>query len=412
MDNNLLAKYASLTVCKGANVQKGQYVVIQAPYFAAEFARMCALEAYKCEASYVECNLYDDELSKLHYLYADENELKEMPQWQFDKRKSAIDKGCCFINIISPIPEVFNDVDANVLASVNMARNKKMKPLQYYTMNSVGQWTIVAYPNVKWAKKLFSDLDETSANEKLMEAILEAVRVNDEDDVNALWDKHDNDLLNYCHKLNDYNFKSLHFVNDLGTDLHVGLVKNHIWAGGAEYTSDGRKIIFNPNMPTEEVFTMPDRNNVNGKVVATKPLSYNGKVFNDFSFVFKDGKIIDFDSKTEKDFLRQVLDMDEGTRHIGEVALISYDSPISNQNILYYNTLFDENASCHLALGACYPQNINGGDNMDETTLLANGGNVSINHIDFMFGSKDMNVYGQTYNGETIQIFKDGNFCI
>lgn len=412
MDNNLLAKYAKLTVCKGANVQKGQYVVIKAPYFAAEFARMCALEAYKREASYVECNFFDEQLTRLHYKYANEDELKNLPQWQYDKSKYAIDKGCCYIYITSPIPDVFNDVDAKLLADVNLAVNQKMKPLQYYTTNSVGQWTIVAYPNVKWAKKLFSDLDEDEANNKLMEAILQAVRVDEDNDPNILWDKHDKDLLDHCRKLNEYNFESLHFVNDLGTDLYVGLVRDHIWAGGMEVTTDGRKISFNPNMPTEEVFTMPDRNRVNGKVVATKPLCHNGKVFTDFSFVFKDGLIVDFDAKTEKEYLRQVLDMDEGTRHIGEVALISYDSPISNQNILYYNTLFDENASCHLALGACYPTNIKNGDAMDDEQLLANGGNISINHIDFMFGSKDMNVYGKTYSGEEIQIFKCGNFCI
>lgn len=179
MDNNLLAKYAKLTVCKGANVQKGQYVVIKAPYFAAEFARMCALEAYKREASYVECNFFDEQLTRLHYKYASEDELKNLPQWQYDKSKYAIDKGCCYIYITSPIPDVFNDVDAKLLADVNLAVNQKMKPLQYYTTNSVGQWTIVAYPNVKWAKKLFSDLDEDDANEKLLKAILQAVRVDE-----------------------------------------------------------------------------------------------------------------------------------------------------------------------------------------------------------------------------------------
>ena len=238
---------------------------------------------------------------------------------------------------------------------------------------------------------------------------MESVKVSETDDPLELWDQHNKELINHCLKMNEFNFKSLHFTNSLGTDLHVGLVSNHIWQGGQDVTPTG--IRFNPNLPTEEIFTMPDRNNVNGKVVATLPLSHNGKLFKDFSFTFKDGKIIDFDSKTEKDFLEKILNMDEGSSRIGEVALISYNSPISNQNILYYNTLFDENASCHLALGACYPTNIKDGENMDENTLLAHGGNISMNHIDFMFGSKDMNIVGTTVDGKQIQVFKDGNFC-
>ena len=409
MNQELLRKYAKLIVRSGANVQEGQYVVINAPINAADFAKMCVKEAYDAKASYVDLRYVDDELSKLHYLYANEDKLCEVPKWQLDRTQYAIDNQYCAISIISDIPHMFDDVDSELLAKVNLARRKAMKPYQYYLMNNIGQWTIAAYPNEKWAKKLFPELSENEALEKLFNKILETVRVNEKDDPLELWDKHNKELINHCLKMNEYNFKSLHFTNSLGTDLHVGLVCGHIWQGGQDVTPNGIK--FNPNLPTEEIFTMPDRNNVNGKVVATLPLSYNGKLFEDFSFTFKDGKIIDFDSKTEKEFLGKILNMDEGSTRIGEVALISYDSPISNQKILYYNTLFDENASCHLALGACYPTNIKDGENMDENTLLAHGGNISMNHIDFMFGSKDMNIVGTTTDGQQIQVFKDGNFC-
>lgn len=410
MKKELLEKYAKLIVFNGANVQAGQYVVINAPIEAAEFVKMCVKEAYAAKASYVEVRYNDDELSKLHYQFAYEEKLCEVPQWMLDRTQYAIDNNYCVIHIVSENPHMFDEIDSELMAKVNIARRKAMKPYQYYTMNNIGQWTIAAYPNDAWAKKVFPELPVQEAREKLFAKILETVRVNEQDDPLALWDKHNQELIKHCEIMNDYNFKSLHFTNKLGTDLHVGLVNDHIWQGGQDVTPKG--VRFNPNLPTEEIFTMPDCYNVNGKVVATLPLSHDGKLFEDFSFTFKDGKIIDFDSRTEKDFLRKILNMDEGSSRIGEVALISYDSPISNQKILYYNTLFDENASCHLALGACYPTNIKDGEKMDEKTLLEHGGNSSMNHIDFMFGSKDMNIIGTTAEGQQIQIFKDGNFCL
>ncbi|MCI5773338.1 MAG: aminopeptidase [Erysipelotrichaceae bacterium] len=410
MKQELLEKYAKLIVVKGANVQPGQYVVINAPVHAADFAKLCVKYAYEAQASYVELRYNDDELSKLHYQYANVDKLCEVPQWMLDRTQYAIDNQYCVIHIISEIPHLFDDIDSELMAKVNIARRKAFKPYQYYTMNNIGQWTIAAYPSHAWATKLFPDLNADQAWETLFIKILETVRVDQEHDPVALWQVHNQKLIDHCRLMNDYNFASLHFTNSVGTDLHVGLVKGHIWQGGQDLTPKG--VAFNPNMPTEEIFTMPDCYNVNGKVVATLPLSHDGKLFEDFSFTFKDGKIIEFDSRTEKEFLGKILNMDEGSSRIGEVALISYDSPISNQQILYYNTLFDENASCHLALGACYPTNIKDGENMDEKTLLEHGGNSSMNHIDFMFGSKDMNIVGTTYDGQQIQIFKDGNFCI
>ena len=217
-------------------------------------------------------------------------------------------------------------------------------------------------------------------------------------------------MLKHNQILNDYNFDTLYFKNSVGTDISIKLVDNHIWAGGGELTPDG--ILFNPNIPTEENFTMPHKYGVNGKVVATKPLNYQGKLIEDFWLEFKDGKVINYGAAKNKDILENLLNFDEGSRYIGEIALISYDSPISNSGILFYNTLFDENASCHMALGRAYTINIKDGTTMSMEELKEKGYNNSMSHSDFMFGSKDLSVIGKTKDGKEVVIFKDGNFVI
>lgn len=410
MNKELLRKYASLVVRKGANVQEGQLVVINGPVFAYEFIRLCVKEAYAAKAGYVIVNYNDATNTHESYLHANEDMLADVPSWVIDRQKYCIDNSCCFINVVSELPGIMADVDPNLIAKVQINSQKAMKPFRYYTMNNVGQWTICAYPNEVWASKIFPNDNPQVACDKLGNAILEAVRVDENSDAVDNWINHGKNLRHYCDVMNKYNFKALHFKNSLGTDLTVGLVENHIWCGGEEDTTGG--IPFNANMPTEEVFTMPDCHNVNGKVVATKPLNHHGKLFEDFYFVFENGRIVDFDSRTEKDYLLEVLNTDEGSRSIGEVALIGSNTPINRQNILYYTTLFDENASCHLALGACYPTTMKDGEKLSDEELLAKGGNISMNHIDFMFGSEDMCITGITHDGEKIAVFVDGNFCI
>ena len=224
------------------------------------------------------------------------------------------------------------------------------------------------------------------------------------------WKNHIHNLDEHNLILNKYNFKSLHFRNSLGTDLDIELVKDHIWAGGGELSGSG--VFFVPNIPTEETFTMPHNQKINGTVVSTKPLNVRGKVIPSFKLTFKDGKVIDFEATEEYDTLKTLLETDEGSKSLGEVALVSYDSPISNLNILFYNTLFDENASCHLALGNAYSMNIKGGTKMTEEELKKYGYNVSNIHVDFMFGSRDMEIVGTTYDGRQIPIFRKGNFIL
>lgn len=410
VSEKVLDEFAKLAVVIGANVQKGQPILIKGPIEAYEFIRKCVKAAYEAGASRVYVEHNDNVLSRMNYEYVETDVLKEVPEWSVMKTKYGIDKGACILNIISPDPDLLVGIDTDKIKQVQMEQMKALAPFRYYTMANVGQWAIVAYPNKVWAKKIFPDVDEDTAVQKLWDAILYASRVSEDGDVVEAWNKHNAEIRVHSDLLNKYNFKSLHFKNSLGTDLTVGLIKDHIWAGGSDEATTG--VLFNPNIPTEEVFTMPDRFNINGTVASTKPLSYGGVLIEDFKLTFKDGRVIAHEAKKNEETLTNLLDTDEGSRSLGEVALISHDSPISNLNILFYNTLFDENASCHLALGNCYPTNIKGGTDMSDDELYAIGGNHSMNHVDFMFGSADMHVVGTTQDGEEVVIFDKGNFII
>lgn len=277
-------------------------------------------------------------------------------------------------------------------------------------MGNKAQWSLVSVPTVAWAKKVFPLLSDDEAVEKLWEAIFAAVRVDETNDAVADWAAHNARLAGYNQKLNDFNFKSLHFKNGLGTDLVVELVEHHHWAGGAELGQNG--VVFNPNIPTEEAFTMPKKTGVNGTVVSTKPLNYQGRLVENFKLTFKDGAVVDFSAEKEEAALKNLLNVDEGSKYLGEVALISHNSPISNSGVLFLNTLFDENASCHLALGRAYPMNVKGGNDMNEEELLAAGANMSMEHVDFMFGSADMRIIGTRFDGSEVVVFDQGNFVI
>lgn len=409
-NEGLLKKYASLAVCTGINIEKGQLLVIRASVKDHEFVELCVKEAYEAGAGKVSVVWNDENISHMSYEYETTESLSFVPDWVVERTRYQQERGAAFLTIDSETPGLMADIDQDKLQTVRLEYMKRMKPFQAYTMNNIGQWCIIALPGKKWAKKVFPEKGEDEAVDALWEAILQAVRINEDNDPVAEWKAHDEELMRHCKLLNEYNFDRLHFVSELGTDLYVGLVKDHVWSGGGNYSKSGT--FFNANIPTEEVFCMPDRNRVDGKVFASKPLSHAGKVIEDFWFSFKDGIVIDYGAKKEKDALTKLLDTDEGSRHLGEVALISYDSPISNQNILYFNTLFDENASCHLALGRCYPENIKGGEEMSEEELLSHGGNQSMNHVDFMFGTKEMRVTGIQNDGTEVSIFKDGNFVI
>lgn len=410
INKNILTKYAKLAVEMGANVQKDQYVVISSAVSHHEFVELLVDEAYKAGAKNVLVNWSDEEITRMAYENQSIETLSTIPAWTIDRYKYFIDNKACFIHVDSRVPGILDHIPSEKLQASTIASSKAMEPYRYYTMANHGQWTIVALPNVAWAKKIFKDKSEEDALQALWDNILKMVYISEDNDPVEEWKKHNSDLKKYYTFLNNENFKTLHFKNELGTDLYVDLVIDHIWRGGQDFTLSN--IPFNPNMPSEEVFTMPKRDGVNGVVYATKPLNYQGKIIKDFWIKFKDGKAIEYGAKENVEALKNLIDLDEGSSYLGEVALISFDTPISMSNILFYNTLFDENASCHLALGASYPTNLKNGENMSDEERLEKGSNVSMTHVDFMFGSKDMDIVGIKFDGSTMQIFKDGNFVI
>lgn len=410
IDDKLLDKYAELAVEVGINLKENQPVVVTASLESAKFARLCAQKAYDNGAKYVHVLWHDDEMSKINFINADIENFENIPQYRVDQYDYYIDENVARLNIIDDVPGFFADVDSSKLAANAKASGQAFKRYRDYSMGNHGQWTIVAIPSVGWANLVFPELSDEKAVKHLWDAILSAVRVTADNDPVKAWDEHNKKLSDHNETLNDLNFKALHFTNSLGTDLVVGLADEHRWAGGSEIAGNGQ--VFNPNLPTEENFTMPHKNNVNGTVVSTKPLDYQGVLINDFKLEFKDGKVVDAVAKENQDKLIELLDNDKGSRHIGEVALLPHDSPIQNSGILFYNTLFDENASCHLALGAAYPMNIIGGVTMEEEELEKRGFNSSLVHVDFMFGSADMSIDGIKNDGSKIPVFRKGNFVI
>ncbi|MBR0462526.1 MAG: aminopeptidase [Erysipelotrichaceae bacterium] len=401
-------KLAQLVVKKGVNVQKDQPVIITAYLHDADFVRKVAYYAYEAGARYVSIDWRDSDLTKMAFKYGTKEVLSEIPQWQYDKTKYQQDGGACYIHITSDKPGALADVDGEKLNIANMAYYTKMADLMSYTMNNEGQWCVVGVPSLEWAKVVFPDLSDEEAFEKLGDAIFAVTRVSEDNDPIEEWNRHDEELISHSKKLNEYNFRKLHFTSGLGTDIYVELVKDHIWVGGGCTTPKG--VYFDPNMPTEECFCMPLKTGTQGIVYASKPLSYFGKVIEDFWLKFEDGKVVDFDAKKEKETLAQLLSFDEGSSYLGEVALVPYDSPVSKSGILFFNTLYDENAACHLALGRPYSENIKGGNVMSKEELAAHGANDSMQHEDFMFGTEDMDIDGIQEDGTVIPVFRNGNF--
>lgn len=411
VSKTILEKYARLAVVHGANVQKGQLLVIRSSVETYEFARMCQKEAYLAGASDVWVYWSDPQMSHNDMLYGSLDEIAVVPEWEKMRQKEAQEKKCAYLNITSTIPGLMDDCDSERMMAVTRGRMEGFKPYRKYTMASQGQWTIVAIPNVTWAKKVFPNESDEVALDHLWNAILKACYIDEEHDPIETWIKHSNEIKKHCELMNEYNFKTLHFENELGTDLYVDLCKDHIWGGGSELaTVVGCE--FEANIPTEEIFTTPSRTGVNGKVVASKPLNENGHLIENFYLEFKDGKVVNYYAEKEMDALKELIERDENSCRLGEVALLSYDSPINQLDILFYDTLFDENASCHLALGASYPTQIKNGATMSDDDLLAHDANVSSVHCDFMFGSRKMHVTGEMMDGTIKDVFVDGNFVI
>jgi aminopeptidase len=405
--NETLKKYAELAVNVGINIQKGQKLVINAPIESAEFVRMIAEVAYKAGAKEVYPRWNDEKFQLIRYSNAPDEAFKEFPKWMVDSYEDLAKEGTAFMSIYASDPELLKDVDPSKVALNNKTKSLALKNYTKYIMNSDVSWTVVSIPTKAWAKKVFSNLSEDKAVEMLWENIFKIVRVDTADPEKA-WEEHLNNLNDKVQFLNKKRFKKLFYKSKV-TDLEIQLPNDHIWEGGGENNSKGTYFV--ANIPTEEVFTLPLKTGVNGVVKSTKPFNYNGNLIEDFTLTFKDGRIVDFTAEKGYDTLKKLIETDEGSHYLGEVALVPCDSPISNSNIVFYNTLFDENASCHLAFGMAYPSCIKGGENMNEEELEKAGANTSLNHEDFMVGSPDLDIIGETENGEKIQIFKNGNWA-
>jgi aminopeptidase len=401
-------EYAKLVARVGVNVQEGQTVVLSAYVECAEMARLIAEQCYLAGAGQVIVQYADEEILRLRYLHASEEALTDIPDWKYAPIIESGRKGACFINLISENPDAFAGLDTKRIGISSKAESAKRAPFYEILDKSENQWTVVAAPSAKWAGKVYPDLSEQAAVNRLWDDIFHTVRV-DTGDAVLSWEQHSAELRTHCDKLNGSRIKSLRFKNSLGTDLAVTLADNYIWAGGAEYTVGG--VCFQANMPSEEIFTMPHREKVSGVVYASMPLIHNGMKIDKFWMRFEDGAVTDYDALCGKDALEQIFKIDEGAKHLGEVALVPYNSMIRETGTLFYNTLFDENASCHLALGSAYPINMAGGAELTSAQKAAAGCNESNTHVDFMFGTSDLSVVGVTDDGEEIVIFENGDWA-
>lgn len=407
MNKTIIKKYARLIAEVGANVQKGQEVIIRSEVENPEFALFLTDECYKLGASKVTIEWRYGPLTKLNYKKRSLKTLSTVEDWEIEKLKQRAKTLPVLILIECDDPDSLKGVNQEKVAKSRMAVMKKTKPISD-TMSDKYQWCIAAIPGKKWAKKVFPNDSTSVAVKKLWDAILYTSRVTD-DPVQA-WKDHNEDLLNRSDYLNSLNLRYLCYKSSNGTDLKVGLIDRGTFMGGGE-TTLGTNVYYNPNIPTEEVFTSPKAGDVEGIVYATKPLSYQGELIENFWVRFENGKVAETGGEKNAELLEKLVNMDEGARMLGECALVPYDSPINNSGILFYNTLFDENCCCHLALGRGFNNTLRGYEDMTFEECKKAGINDSSIHVDFMIGSKDLTIDGIDDKGNKIAIFKDGNWA-
>lgn len=404
-----MRKYAQLAVRRGVNVKKGQGCVISAQVEQFEFAQMVAEEAYRAGAKWVEVRWRDQVLDKLKYRHETVTQLSRTEEWEKARMQHYADTLPAMIHIMSEDPDGLKGVNVEKMQRAGAARGLAFKPYED-AMDNKYQWTIVAVPSKKWAKKVFPGERTSAAVEKLWEAILNTVRVSEDNDPMAEWNDHDASLKAYCRRLNELDLDYLHYKAPNGTDFKCWLIPGAQWHGGGDTLPDGT--FYDPNMPTEEVFTSPMRGRCEGTLVSTMPLSYQGNLIDKFSVTFENGKAVSCQAEQGQALLEKMLQMDEGASMLGELALVPVDSPISNAGILFYNTLFDENAACHVALGAGFNEVFPGFETMSTEELKARGINDSIIHVDFMVGCKELSITGYTREGKAVQIFKNGTWAL
>ncbi|UOY91663.1 aminopeptidase [Ectobacillus sp. JY-23] len=402
-----LEKYAELAVRVGVNLQEGQTLIINAQIETAPFVRLVAKKAYEAGAKNVHVEWNDDELTRTKYESAPDEAFTEYPLWKAKGLEEMAESGACVLSIYAPNPDLLKGIDSQRISNANKAAGLALKKYRSYMMTDKMRWSIITVPTTASVAKIFPDVSLEEGTEKLWEAIFHINRINAEDPI-AAWHTHNETLKQKVTYLNDKQYAKIVYEAP-GTNLTVELPENHLWQGGGSVSADG--VVFNPNMPTEEVYTMPHRNGVNGVVQSTKPLNYAGNLIDNFTLTFENGKVVDYTAEVGYDTLKLLLETDEGARHLGEIALVPHKSPISDSGLIFYNTLYDENASNHLALGEAYPVNLENGTSMTEEELQERGANKSLVHEDFMIGSAEMNIDGITKDGKREPIFRNGNWA-
>ena len=406
MKMTMLRNYARLIARMGVNIQKGQDVIIYCQLDQPKFVELLVDECYKAGARYVKVEFFHQPIYKLDVRHQTVTTLAKVEEWEKVRLQHYVDTLPCTISLVSSDPDGLKGINQGKVAKADQKRWPIVKPY-YDQMENKQQWCIAAVPGAAWAKKVFPGLKKNQAIEKLWEAILSTSRV-DDDPIKA-WENHNKDLAERCRYLNSIGIDELHYTAPNGTDFTVGFMKESRFCGGSETSL--QNITYNPNIPSEECFSTPKRGRAEGIVYATMPLSYQGQLIENFWIRFKEGKAVEWHAEKNNDMLTKMLEMDEGAKYIGECALVPVDSPISNSGLLFYSTLFDENASCHIAMGDGYVECLDGFENMSLDECRKLGVNESMIHVDFMIGCKDMDITAKTRDGKSVPIFRNGNWA-
>ncbi|WP_406944214.1 aminopeptidase [Halobacillus sp. SY10] len=402
-----LKKYAELAVRAGVNLQKNQLLIIHSDIQNAAFARLIQTAAYEAGASNVFIDWTDEQSTKEFYLRAADRVIDHFPDWQAARFKEWDEAGAAYIHIISENLDVFKEVSTERINRFQIASRTKLRDYYAKIRSHEIRWCLLAVPNVEWATKVFPNLSKEEALQSLWKLILKGSRADGKNPIKD-WESHNRAFESRKKILNESQFEALLFINSRGTDLLVGLPKNHFYIGGG--VTDKNGIPFFPNIPTEEIFTAPHKNRVNGKLVGTKPLIYGGSVIDEFYLIFKDGRITDYYAAKGQEVLQNLIETDEGSHYLGEIALVSNKSPLAQADTLFYNTLFDENTSCHIGIGNASPSNIQNGIDQSEEELKVAGLNTSLLSVNVTFGTEDMKVVGIKKGGTEVLLMEDGDF--
>ena len=407
IDTNKIDKLANLAIKVGLGLQKGQNLIITAPIESLPLVRKITQHAYKEGAGIVTTLFSDPDLTLSRFKYANDDSFNVSADWLYKGMGEAFDNNTARLAVAGDDPMLLSEMDPDKVSRASKANSISYKPARERITNFDINWNIISWPGKAWAKRVFPDILENDAVLKLSDAIFDASRVSVEDPIKN-WQDHNQTLKLRTKWLNNNNFKYLKYTGP-GTDLKIGLADSHEWMGGASVAQNG--ITCNPNIPSEEVFTTPHAYKVEGHVCSTKPLSYQGSLIDNIQVVFKEGKIIESKASKGSQILEKVLNSDEGSRRIGEVALVPNSSPISQSGLIFYNTLFDENAASHIALGQCYSKCFVGESNLSKEQIAKNGGNSSMIHIDWMIGSKEIDIDGVNFNDDVIPVFRKGEWA-